>query len=113
MKLPPCEEGGEKRCVLIFRRRSAIIVGVMRQLRLRDRGFGGAGAGFEGVVGEAVYLRLEGFAEAAPADLEFGGAGPLLFVLGVRGGGRRDAGGGAVGDEGRVGRDVGYYIVEV
>ncbi len=85
----------------------------MGQLRLRDRGLGGAGAGFEGVVREAVYPRFERFAEAIPADLEFGGAGPLLLVLRVRGGGRGDAGGGAVGEEGRVGGYVRYDVVEV
>lgn len=60
---------------------------------------------------EAVDGAAEQFVVGAVADAEVGGAGPLLAVGGVRGREGGYAARGAVGDEGRVGGDVGDEVV--
>lgn len=84
----------------------------MRHVGFGNGGDGGSGAGFEGVVREAVDSGFEGFVEVAPADVEDGGAGPAFLVFGVGCGEGGYFGGGAVGEEGRVGGDVCYEFVE-
>ena len=85
----------------------------MRQVGLGDCRGGGTGAGFEGVVGEAVDAGFERFVVRAPAYVEGGGVGPFLGMRWVWVGVGGDAGGFAVGEEGRVGGDVGDDVVEV
>lgn len=101
----------------------------MRQLAPRDRGLGVPGDGFEDGVGEAVDGAAEEFVVGTVADAQVGGPGPfslvflaaaaaaaVLFVAGTGGGGIGGGeggygAGGAVGDEGRVGGDVGDDVV--
>lgn len=83
---PAREEGGEELLPLL------LLVGlfwfffrggvgwVVRELGGGDRGSSGPGAGFQGVVREAVDAGAEGFVVAAPADAEVGGAGPAFLV---------------------------------
>lgn len=86
---------------------------VVREVGFGDCRGGGTGAGFEGVVGEAVDSGFERLVVGTPAYVEGGGVGPFFGVRGVWGGVGGDAGGFAVGEEGRVGGDVGDDFVEV
>lgn len=84
----------------------------MRELGAGDRGLSGPGTGFEGVVREAVDAGAEGFIVGAPADAEVSGAGPAFMVRGIRLGGGGYGCGGAEGEEGRIGGDVGDEVVK-
>ena len=115
---PAREEGGEDGVVFLAAGRVAGIgilgggIVVVRKSIARDRGLGVTRDGFEDVVGVAVDGAAEEFVVGAPADAEFGGAGPGFVVGGVWGGGGGDGGGGAVGEEGGVGGDVGDEVVD-
>lgn len=68
---------------------------------------------FQDPVRIAVDPALVDFIIGPVADAEVRRARPLSVGAGVGGGVGCDGGGGAVGDELRVGGDVGYYVVDV
>ena len=81
-------------------------------IRRQGRSRFGPGHGFDDGAGHAEDFRVEDFVVRAPADAEVGGLGPGFSGLGVGWGARGYGGAGAVGEEERVGLDVGNELVE-
>lgn len=81
---------------------------MVREFGGGERGVrGGAGHGFEDRGGDAEDFRAEGFGVGAPGDAEGGGGGERGACGGVWLGARGYGRGGAVGEEERVGFNVG------